>query len=209
MISMSSKRTSASGNAAEPHGRLAPANLETLGFVADRDEAAYPFFFAVLIENPGEHEVEPRHAATSDPVFLPVDHEPIAAAVGACRHLAGGAAGTRLGDADCGLVTGEHEIRGEPLLRIAAVFHDGANRAHVGLNDDTAGSAAPFRHLLDDEDCIEVAGPYPAIARRDRHAEEPRLLEQRDIIPRIFFAPVNLGRAGGDRATRQCARLGL
>ena len=153
--------------------------------------------------------MEPRHAAARDPVLLAVDHIAVAAAVGAGRHLAGGAAGPRLGDADGRLVARQHEIGGEPLLRFAAVCHDRADRAHVGLDDDAAGDAAAFRHLLDDQDGVEIARPLPAISCRDRHAHEPGLLQQRHIVPRVLLGAIDLRGALGDAATGQFTRLGL
>src|SRR5262249_39476554 len=82
-------------------------------------------------------------------------------------------------------VTGEQGLRGLRFVRAAAVFQEAAERAFVALDDDRAENAAAFRHPLEDEARSEVAGPYPAISRRDRHAEEPRLPEQRDIVPRV------------------------
>jgi hypothetical protein len=49
----------------------------------------------------------------------------------------------------------------------------------------------------------------PAIGGRDRHTEEPGLLQALDIIPRLFFGGVDLGSARSDLALRQFAGPGL
>jgi len=62
-----------------------------------------------------------------------------------------------------GFVAREYQSGGEALLGFAAVFHDGADRTHIRLDDDAAGNATAFRHLLDHQDCIEIAGTATAI----------------------------------------------
>ena len=92
---MSSKMISASGMPRSPMvGSRLPID-ESLGLVADGDEAADAFLLALLVEDAGEDEVQPRHAAAGDPVLPAVDDEAVAAPVGARGHLAGGAAGAR------------------------------------------------------------------------------------------------------------------
>src|SRR6185437_12798089 len=75
------------GDAAEAHRRLALADDEAPGLAADGDEPADAFLTAGGIEDAGEDEVEARDAAAGDPVLAAVDHEAVAAAVGARRHL--------------------------------------------------------------------------------------------------------------------------
>src|SRR3546814_3498591 len=70
-----------------------------------------------------------------DPVLAAVQHIAVAALVGPRGHLGGGAAGAGLGDADGRLVAGEHLLRRQALLRLAAVGHDGAeDRKSTRLN---------------------------------------------------------------------------
>ena len=123
-----------------PRSPIAGSRLpitQTLGLVADRDEAADALLFARFVEDAREDQMEPRHAAAGDPVLLAVDDKAVAAPVGARRHLAGGAAGTGSVMQIAGLSPASTS-GGEPLLRFAAVFHDGRDRAHVGLDDDAA-----------------------------------------------------------------------
>ena len=62
------------GDAALPHRRLAPDEPQPPRLVADREESADALLDAVLVEHPGEDEMEPRYAATGDPVLGAVDN---------------------------------------------------------------------------------------------------------------------------------------
>ena len=64
-------------DAAQPHGRLAPGDLQALGLVADRKEAA-DALLALLVVHLGEDQVQARHAAAGDPVLAAVDDEAVA-----------------------------------------------------------------------------------------------------------------------------------
>ncbi len=160
-------------------------------------------------KNSSEYQVQAGDAAAGDPVLLAIDDKAVAAPVGACRHLARRAAGARLGDADRRLVAGQDQLGGEPLLRLAAVFHDCADRAHIGLDGDAAGDAATFGHLFDHQYGIEITRALPAVGGRNGHAEIAGLFQQADIVPRVLLSAVDLGGTLGDRAGCQLARLSL
>src|SRR6185312_12026190 len=111
-----------------------------------------------------------------------------------------------LGDADGGLVAGEDERRRLALLRLAAVAHDRADRAHIRLDDDAAGDAAGARHRLDYQHGVEDREAGPAIVARDRHAEEAGLLEEADILPGVLLGAVDLGGARRELLLGEAAR---
>ena len=121
-----------------------------------------------------------RDAAAGDPVLAAVEQPVAVAPVGAGGHVGGGGTGVGLGDADRRLVAVQHEPRGKPLLSLAAILHDGGDRAHVGLDRDAAGDATDARHLLDDDDSVEeaaagAAGPHAAWCNRaDPHRAAPQ-----------------------------------
>jgi len=69
------------------------------------------------------------------------------------------------------------------------------------LVNDAPGYATAFRHLLDNQDCVEITATATAIVERNGQAEETCLLQQVDMIPRILFGSVNLGGTPGNRAT--------
>jgi hypothetical protein len=46
-------------------------------------------------------------------------------------------------------------------------FHDGADGPHIRLDDDAPGYATAFRHLLDNQDCIEITATATAIIERN------------------------------------------
>ena len=60
-----------------------------------------------------------------------------------------------------------------------------------------------------DQHGVEPALALAAILRRDRHAEQPGVLQQLDIVPGILLGAVDLGGALGDRPGRQLAGAGL
>ena len=149
--------------------------------------------------------MQARDAAAGDPVLLAVDDIAVAALVGAGGHLPGGASSIGLGDADRGLVAGEHQLRAEAFLRLRPVVHEGRNRPHVRFHHDAAGDPARLRHLVDDERRVEEASPLAAIGLGDRHAHEPGVAQRLDVVPRVLFGAVHLGRTRLDDLARELA----
>ena len=196
-------------NAAQAHRRLAPADAQAGRLVPDRDEAADAPVLAIGVEHPGEDQVQARDAAAGDPVFHPVDDIAVAFQRRPRRHVGRRAAGVRLGDADRRLVAVQHQAGRQLLLVLAAIGHDRADRAHIGLDGDPARRAAHLRHLLDDEHGVEIAAPSAAIGFGNRHAEEAGVGHVADVVPRIGFGPVDLGGAVGEDAFGEFAGAGL
>jgi hypothetical protein len=124
-------------------------------------------------------------------------------------HLGGGRARLGLGDADRGLVAGEHEVGGEALLSLGAVGHDRGDAAHVGLDDDAPGDAAALGDLGHHQRRVEEVAALPAEAAGDGHAEEARPLQRVDIGPGVFLGPVDLGGAAAEEALGEVAGPGL
>ena len=194
------------GDAAQPHGRLALADHETLCLVADREKAADTLLLALLIEHARKHQMQLRDAAAGDPVLAAVDDVAAAPAVGARGHLAGGRSRAGLGDADRRLVACEHQLGGELLLGLGAVMHHGRDRAHVGLDHDPPGDAADLRHLVDHQRCFEETEAKAAILLGNGHPEEAGLGQRLHIVPGILLCSVDLGGARRDGLARQRAR---
>ena len=191
------------------HRRLARADHEPRGLVADGDEAADPLLDALLVEHPREHQMQARDAAPGDPVLRAVDDIAVAAPVGAGGHLAGRAPRAGLGDADRGLVAGEHQLGAEPLLRLGAVVHEGRDRPHVRLDDDAAGDAARLRHLVDHERHVEEAPSLAAVRPGNGHAHEPGEAQRLDVVPGVLLGAVHLGRPRLDDGLRELAGVRL
>ena len=194
------------GDAAQPHRRLAGADPQPLRLAADGDEATDPLLRALLVEHPREHQMQARDAAAGDPVLRAVDDVAVAALVGAGGHLPGRASRAGLGDADRGLVAGEHQPGAEPLLGLRAVVHQGGDRTHVRLDHDAAGDAAHLRHLVDDQRRVEEAPPPAAVAPGDGHAHEAGVAQGLDVVPWILLGAVHLRRARLDGLARKRAR---
>ena len=152
--------------------------------------------------------MQPRGAAAGDPVLVAVDHVARAAPVRARGHVAGGAAGLGLGDADRRLVAGQHRLGPLALLRVAAVGHHRGQRAEIGFDRDPPGHRADPRHLLDHQRRVEDAETGSAVLGRDRHAHETGLGERRHVVPRVFAAVVDLGRARDEAGLGQRAGAG-
>ena len=180
---------------AKAHRGLARADDEPRRLAPHREEAADAARLAVLV-HPGEDEVELRDPAARDPVLAPVEDVDVAPAVGPGRHLRRRAPRLGLGDADGGLVAAEDEFRREALLRLGPVAHDGADGTHVRFHHDASGDPAGARHLLDDEGCVEVVAPLPAVGGGDGHAHEPRIAERGHRVPRVGLTPVGFRGAG-------------
>src|SRR5262245_41713692 len=144
-------------------------------------------------------------------MFLAVDDVRIAAFVGARSHRGCIGARLRFGNADCGLVTVEHELRGHPLLGIGAVGHYGRNRTHVRLDDDSRGDCAGLRHFFDHQNGVEEGATLAAKRLRNCHAAKARLAQRFDDVPRILLVtvgcrrprPHNLGRKGAGALTQR------
>ena len=196
-------------HAAQAHRLLAPHDPQALGLVTHREEAADAEIAPGLVEHAREDQMQPRDAAAGDPVLAAVDDVAVARSVGARRHRQGVRARVGLGDADRGLVAGEHQRRGELLLLVAAIGHHGRDRAHVGLDRDARRDGAALRHLLDDQHRVEERAALPAVRRGNRHADEARLGQRLHDVPGILLARVDLGGARMYDGPRERAGAGL
>ena len=91
---------------AQAHSRFSASNNKTWVLVPNGQKAADAFLIPVLVENPGKHKVEARHASTGYPVLLPVEDVAVASPVSPSGHLRGCTTGLGLGYADRRLVPG-------------------------------------------------------------------------------------------------------
>jgi hypothetical protein len=180
---------------AQAHGLLALGDTQAFRlifrFLAHGEEAANPKILAALVEHAGKDQVQPGHAGAGDPVLLAVDDIFVAAFVGARGHGQRVAAGVGLGDADGGLVALQHQPRGEALLRVVAIGHDGRDRAHVGLDDDTGGHGAGLGHFLGHQDGVEEARILAAQRLRHGHAEETLRRHLLDDVEGVLLVAVD------------------
>ena len=71
------------------------------------------------------------------------------------------AAGVGLGDANRRFVAGQDIVGGQPLLRVAAIGHDGGDAAHIALDRDASGDAADLGHFLDHQTASSQLAPCP------------------------------------------------
>ena len=134
-----------------------------------------------------------------------INDEFVAALVGAGGHFGGRAAGVRLGDANRRFVAGQHIVGGQPLLRVAAIGHDGGDTAHIAFDGDASGDTTDLGHFLDHQNGVQPAGALPAPFGWDGHAHEAGLGQGGDIVPRVLFAAVDLG---GTRLDHILGQLG-
>ena len=197
------------GDAPQPHGRLPATDHQPRGLVADRQEPADALLLTVLVEYPCEHQVEPRHAATGDPVLPAVQDVPVAPAVRPGGHHRGGAAGSGLRDADGRLVAIQHQAGGKAPLVVGAVRHDRRDGPHVGFDRNPTGNAALLRHLLHHQDGVQERAARTSELGRHGHAGHAGIPERLDVLPRIRLGPVHLGGAGPDDLGRHGTRSGL
>ena len=195
-------------DAAQAHGRLPLPDPQARVLVADGNETADAQPVALRVQHPREDQMQAGDAAAGDPVLLAVQDIAVALFHGGGRHFRRGAARLRLGDADRGLVTVQHELGGHLSLGLGAILQDGGDRAHVGLHRDAPGDAADPRHLLDHQRGVEVAQARPTKLRWHGHAHEARVLQGRHIVPGILLAAIHFGGARRDGALRQVAGTG-
>ena len=84
------------------------------------------------------------------------------------------------------------------FLRLGAVGHDGADAAHVGLDDDARGERAGAGDGLDHLQDVRVGGALAAILGRDGHAHDAGVDQIPDIVPAIDALAVPVGGALGE-----------
>ncbi|GBF26034.1 hypothetical protein MnTg02_01070 [bacterium MnTg02] len=135
-----------------------------------------------------------------------IEHICIADLVGARGHLGGSTARFRFGDANGRLVAVQNQFSGALFLQLRAIGHNGADSAHIGLDNDPPGHAALFGHLLDHQNRIEIGQPLSAIGSRDRHPHKTGFRQLFNGPPRIGFAPVNLGGERSRFGFSECPR---
>ncbi len=161
----------------------------------------------MFVEHAREDQMQLRDATTGDPMLPAVDHVVAIPPISARRHIGGRRSGFGFCDADGRLVAIQHQACSKALLGLAAVLHDGRDRAHVGFHRDAAGDTTDTRHLLDDDRRVEKVAAGAAVLARDRIAKEPRLAHRGDIVPGIGFHPIHLGCTRCDHRLGQAARL--
>src|SRR5439155_24038653 len=120
-------------------------------------------------------------------------------------HVGGGGAGGRLADRDGRLLALQHPRKPPPLLRLAAVRVEGADRPQISLDHDAPGDAARARDLLDDEDHVEQRPAPAAEGLGDGHPHEAGGREVLHVLPRVFLAGVPARGALGERAVGELA----
>ena len=161
------------------------------------------------IQNTGKDQVQLRDAAAGDPVFFAVEHIAAAYLAGRGGHLGRGRSGIRFGNADRWFVAAQHQFGSQLFLCLGAIGHDRRDATHIGLDHDPGGDGAAFGDLLDDDCRIEKIAALAAKFGWDGHPHQARLAQGGDVVPRVFFGPVDLGRTALEQALGQFARLRL
>ncbi len=154
----------------------------------------------------GDDGVDARLPAVCDPLLRAVDD--VGIPVGLRRGLDARrvASRTRLGEAECGEDLPRCEARQVLLFLLVAAEkddRDGAQpRGSVGKGDSTAC----LGELLHDKAHLEHASAQPIVFGGDEHAEEVRLGQGFDDLPRKLAGLVELRRNGCDLLARDLRR---